>query len=62
MKPSVNYQLSMVSIYVELLTMIPKKASDGLSLMTVADLLQLLPVREKLIFSQFYDKDSMKHY
>ena len=60
MKPSVNYQLSMVSIYVELLTMIPKKAFGGLSVMTVADLLQLLPVREKLIFSQFCDKDSMK--
>ena len=29
--------------------------------MTVADLLQLPPVRGKLIFSQFSDKDSMKH-
>ena len=29
--------------------------------MTVADLLQLLSVRGKLIFSQFFDKDNMKH-
>ena len=29
--------------------------------MTVADLLQLPPVRGKLVFSQFSDKDSMKH-
>ena len=29
--------------------------------MAVADLLQLPLVREKLIFSQFSDKDSMKH-
>ena len=40
--------------------MIPKKAFSGLSVMTVADLLQLSPVRGKLIFSQFSDKDSMK--
>ena len=37
--------------------MIPKKAFAGLSVMTVADLLQLLPVKGKLTFSQFYDKD-----
>ena len=41
--------------------MIPEKAFAGLSLMTVADLLQLPPVRGKPIFSQFSDKDSMKH-
>ena len=29
--------------------------------MTVGDLLQLPPVRGKLIFSRFYDKNSMKH-
>ena len=29
--------------------------------MTVADLLQLLPVRGKLLFSQFCDKDNTKH-
>ena len=29
--------------------------------MTVADLLQLPPVKIQLIFSQFSDKDSMKH-
>ena len=32
-----------------------------LSVMTVADLLQLLPVRGKLLFSQFCDKDNTKH-
>ena len=37
------------------------KAFAGLSVTTVADLLQLLPVRGKLIFSQYFDKDSMKH-
>ena len=36
--------------------MIPEKAFADLSVMTVADLLQLPPVREKLIFSQFSDK------
>ena len=41
----------------ETFMMIPKKAFAGLSVMTVADLLQLLPVKGKLIFSQFYDKD-----
>ena len=40
---------------------IPEIAFAGLSVMTVADLLQLPPVRGKLIFSQFSDKDSMKH-
>ena len=29
--------------------------------MTVADLLQLLPVRGKLLFSQFCNKDNTKH-
>ena len=38
-----------------------EKAFAGLSVMTVADLLQLPPVRGKFIFSQFPDKDSMKH-
>ena len=33
----------------------------GLSVMSVSDLLQLPPVKGKLIFSQFSDKDSMKH-
>ena len=32
-----------------------------LSVMTIAELLRLPPVRGKLIFSQFYDKDSIKH-
>ena len=41
--------------------MIPEKAFVGLSVMTVADLLQLPPVRVKLIFSQFSDTDGMKH-
>ena len=38
---------------------IPEKAFAGFSVMTVADLLHLPPVRAKLIFSQFSDKDSM---
>ena len=41
--------------------MIPEKVFAGLSAMTVAVLLYLPPVRGKLIFSQFCDKDSMKH-
>ena len=41
--------------------MIPEIALAGLSVMTVVDLLQLPPVRRKFIFSQFFDKDSMKH-
>ena len=40
---------------------IPKNAFVSLSVMTVADLLHLPPVRGKLIFSQFSDKDSMKY-
>ena len=38
-----------------------KKRFRALSVMAVTDLLQLSPVRGKLIFSQFSDKDSMKH-
>ena len=45
----------------EIFMIIPEIASAGLSVMTVADLLQLLLVRRKLIFSQFSGKDSMKH-
>ena len=41
--------------------MIPEKAFAGPSMMNVADLLQLRPVRGILIFSQFSDKDSLKH-
>ena len=41
----------------ETFRMIPKKAFAGLSVKTIADLLQLLSVKGKLIFSQFYDKD-----
>ena len=41
--------------------MIPEKALAGPSIMNVADLLQLPPVRGILIFSQFSDKDSLKH-
>ena len=33
----------------------------GLSVMTVADLLQLPPVRRNLIFLRFLDKDSINH-
>ena len=45
----------------EIFVMILKELFAGLLVMTVAYLLQLLPVRVKLIFSQFFDKDSMKH-
>ena len=38
-----------------------KKTSAGLSIMTVADLSQLPPVREKLLFSELSDWGSMKH-
>ena len=41
--------------------MIHEKAFAGPSVMTEADFLQLPPVRGKLIFSQFFDKGSMKH-
>ena len=41
--------------------MILEKAFAGLSVMGVANLIQLPPVSGKLIFSQFSDKDSMKH-
>ena len=44
----------------EIFMMIPEIAQAGLSVMTVADLLQLLLVRGNLIFSQFSHKDSMK--
>ena len=40
---------------------IPEKAFAGLLVMIVADLLQLPPVRGKLITSQFYVKGSIKH-
>ena len=45
----------------EIFMMVPEKVFAGLSVVTVADLLQLPPVSGKLIFSQFSDKDSMKH-
>ena len=41
--------------------MIYEKVFAGLSVLTVADLLQLPPVREKLMFSRGWDKDSMKN-
>ena len=45
----------------ELFMTIPEKSFGDLSSMTVTDLLQLSPVRGKLIFSQFFGKDSMKN-
>ena len=42
--------------------MIPEKAFVGLSIMTIADLLQLPPIRGKLIFFQFSGKDSTKNW
>ena len=44
------------SILAEIFMTIPEKAFAGLSVVTVADLL-----RGKPIFSQCFDKDSMKH-
>ena len=41
----------------KILMMVPGKAFDGLSVMTIANLLRLPPVRGKLIFSQYSDKD-----
>ena len=41
--------------------MIPEKAFAGLAVMAVAALLQLPLVRGKPMFSQFSDKDSIKH-
>ena len=41
--------------------MIPEKAFADFSVMTVADLLQLPPVRGKPVFSQFSGNGSMKH-
>ena len=38
----------------EIFMMIPEKVFAGLSVMTVADLLQLTPVRGKLIFVIFW--------
>ena len=40
---------------------IPEKEFADLSVMAVADLLQLPSVRRYLIFSYFSDQDSMKH-
>ena len=45
----------------EIFMMIPEKTLAGYSVITVVDLLQLPPVRRKLIYSQFFDKVSMKH-
>ena len=45
----------------EIFMTIPEKAFAGLSVMAVADLLQLPPAKGRLIFLQFSDKDSMKH-
>ena len=45
----------------EIFMMISEIAFAGLSVMTVADLLELPPVRRELIFSLFSNKDSMKY-
>ena len=45
----------------EMFMTIPEKTFAGLPFMTVTDLLQLPLVREKNIFSQFSDNDSMKY-
>ena len=45
----------------EIFMAIPGKTFPGLSVMAVAELLQLPPVRTNLFFSQFSDKDHTKH-
>ena len=45
----------------EIFIMIPEKNFVGLSVTSVPNLLELPPIREKLVFSKFFDKDSMKH-
>ena len=45
----------------EIIITIPEKEFADLSVMAVTDFLQLPPVRGKPIFSQFSDKNSMKH-
>ena len=42
--------------------MIPQKAFAGLSVINVADLLQLSLVGGKLTSSQISDQDSLKHF
>ena len=48
------------SMLEEIFRITPEKAFDGLSVMTVADFLQLPSVRRKLTFSWFPNKDNMK--
>ena len=45
----------------EKIFMIIEKVFPCLSVITVADLFQLPPVRWKLLFLQFSDKNSMEH-
>ena len=40
---------------------IPEKTLAGHSVITIVDLLQLPPIRGKLIYSQFSDKVRMRH-
>ena len=70
MKLSIIDELSMVSRDLwtdndsrlgEICKMIPETAFASLSVLTVADLVELPPVTGKLLFSQFSDQDSMKH-
>ena len=45
----------------EIFMMLPEKDFAGLSIMIVAQLLQLPPARGKLLFSRLSDKNNMKH-
>lgn len=45
----------------DIFSMITRKVSDDLSIMTVLDFFRLPPVRRKKKFSKFYDKDATKH-
>ena len=57
---SSDLSTDIVSRLGEIFMMILDKAFVGLSVMAVAELLQLPPAREKFIFSQFADKDIIK--
>ena len=46
----------------EIFMMTPEIGFAGLSVKALADSLQLPPVRGKLIFTQFFITDSMKHH
>ena len=60
-KVSSGLWIDIDSRFGEIFMMNSENAFAALSVVTVADLLQLSPVRGKLIFPRFSDRDSMKH-